>query len=141
MSGFEMDGFDDKITVKDIRKYFGDVQLGTSFYYLCSGEDINKYLKVNKYYWKDFTLTDYELDDGTKITGLHKIRINYKRSGIIFWTIPEYGKKFKEQASGVYSVATEFLCPEIISKKQFGINPLFKESDFDTLGGRIKIVD
>lgn len=139
-----MSGTDDKITGKDIRKYFGNVLLDTSFHGLCNGRfiNLNKFLKVNKYYWKKFNkFEEYKLTDGTIIEGWHKIRINYKRSGLIFWGIPEYGKKFKESVCGVNSIEIEFWHPEIISKKEYNINHIFSDTDFDTLNGRIKIVD
>ncbi len=135
---------DTKITGKDIRKYFGNVLLDTSFHGLCNGRfnNLDKFLKVNKYYWKKFNkFEEYKLTDGTIIEGWHKIRINYKRSGLIFWGIPEYGKKFKENNCGVNSLEIEFWHPEIISKKEYDINSIFTDADFDTLDGRIKIVD
>lgn len=134
----------DKIIGKDIRKYFGNVLLDTSLHGLCNGRffNLDKFLKVNKYYWKKFNkFEEYKLTDGTIIEGLHKIRINYKRSGLIFWGIPEYGKKFKESVCSVDSVETEFWHPEIISKKEYDINSIFTDADFNTLDGRIKIVD
>ena len=139
-----MSGINDKITGKDIRKYFGNVLLDTSFHGLCNGRfnNLDKFLKVNKYYWRKFNKFEkYKLTDGTIIEGWHKIRINYKRSGLVFWSIPEYGKKFNERACHVNSIETEFWHPEIISKKEYNINGFFTDTDFNTLDGRIKIVD
>lgn len=135
---------DDIISGKYFKKYFGNVLLDTSFHGLCKGRFNNrdKFLKVNKYYWKKFNkLEGYKLTDGTIIEGYHRIRINYKRSGILFWCIPEYGKKFKESFCCVNSIETEFWHPEIISKKEYDINSVLTDENFNTLGGRIKIVD
>lgn len=129
---------DIKIEGKDIRL------LGTSFHDLCNGrfDNIDKFLKVNNYYWKKFNEYEkYKLKDGTIIKGWHRIRINYKRSGIVFWGIPEYGKKFKESICGINSIETDFWHPEIISKKEYHINSTLTDTDFYTLGRRIKIVD
>lgn len=135
---------DDIISGKYFKKYFGNVLLDTSFPGLCNGRfnNLDKFLKVNKYYWKRFNkYEEYKLTDGTIIEGYHRIRINYKRSGWIFWGIPEYGKKFKESVCAVNSIETQFWHPEIISKKEYGINSVLTDEDFNTLGGRIKIVD
>lgn len=129
--------------ISDLQKFFGGVKLDTSLDGLCkmNGKP-EDHLKINREYWmyiapyrKMFT------KDREKIEGWHKLVITYKRSGIVFWKFPEYCKRFDEQSFPINSMEVEMWHPAILSKNEFNVNSSFSDEIFDTLDGRIKIVD
>lgn len=129
--------------ITDLQLFFGGVKLDTSLYKLCkmNGKP-EDHLKIKREYWMYIPLEQKMFTkDRELIVGWHKLVITYKRSGIVFWKFPEYGKRLDEQASWINSMDVIMWHPVVLSKNEFNVNSAFSDEIFDTVDGRIKIVD
>lgn len=127
------------MTPEEFQKWLGDFKLDTTIESISKSDGMYnpkrawKHIKVGKEYW--FFNTDPKRGPNDWM----KLKVTYKRVGVIFYKVLDkrYKMEDKEEYYHIDSIFAKHLHPAEFKNT----NPeYFKESNFDTLDGRIKII-
>lgn len=127
------------ITSEEFQKWLGDYKLDTTIGSISKSDHIYNSKKAWKLIKKGEEYWFFNTNQNKGPRDWMKLKITYKRSGVIFYEVLDkrYKMENNEEYCDVSSVFAELLHPAILNNP----NPeYFKESNFDTLDGRIKII-
>lgn len=127
------------MTPEEFQHWIGDTKIDTSIGYKCRSnrhydpKTAWKLIAVGAEYW----FFNYDFKKGPM--GWMKLKVTYKRSGMLFYKVLDdrYKMDDKEECVSIDTMFVRDLHPEFFENP----NPkYFKSENFDTLEGRVKII-